>query len=90
MGLYDRTLASTLATARIQTAADAERLAAEGESVRRDQQSRRSMNNFFPEGENNYREEDFEPDEYLDEKEDDITAAVGVLGPSRRNETSLN
>ena len=90
MRLYDRTIASTLATARIQTAADAERLAAENKSVRRDQRFQRSNNNFFPKGEKNYLEEDFEPDEYLDKEEDDITAAVGVLGPSQRNETSLN
>ena len=90
MRLYDRTLASTLATAKIQTAADAERLAADGESVRRDQRFRRSINNFLPKGENNYLEDDFEPDEYLDDEEDDITAAVCVLGPSRWNETSLN
>ena len=33
--LYDRQLASSLAIAKIKTAADAERLAIEGESVRR-------------------------------------------------------
>ena len=46
--LYDRQLASSLAVVKIQTAADAERLAAEGEAVRRDQRSRRSTNNFLP------------------------------------------
>ena len=48
--LYDRQLASSLAVVKIQTAADAERLAAEGEAVRRDQRSRRSSSNFLPEG----------------------------------------
>ena len=50
LSLYDRQLASTLAVVKIQTAADAERLAAEGEAVRREQRSRRSMNNFLPDG----------------------------------------
>ena len=41
VGLYDRKLASSLAIAKIQTAADAEKLAIEKESVRRDPRSRR-------------------------------------------------
>ena len=49
LGLYNRQLASSLAVVKIQTAADAERLAAEGEAVRRDQRSWRSTNNFLPE-----------------------------------------
>ena len=49
LGLYNRQLASSLAVVKIQTAADAERLATEGEAVRRDQRSRRSPNNFLPE-----------------------------------------
>ena len=48
--LYDRQLAFSLAGVKIQTAADAERLAAEGEAVRRDQRSRRSTSNYLPEG----------------------------------------
>ena len=50
LGLYDRQLALSHAVVKIQTAADAERLAAEGEAVRRDQRSRRSTINFLPEG----------------------------------------
>ena len=51
MGLYDRHLASSLAIAKIQTAANAEGLAIEGESVRRDPRSRRSLSSYLPEGE---------------------------------------
>ena len=36
LGLYDRQVASSIAVVKIQTAADAERLAAESEAVRRD------------------------------------------------------
>ena len=46
IGLYDKQLAASLAVVKVQTAAEAERLAAEGESVRRDQRSRKS--NFNP------------------------------------------
>ncbi len=57
LGLYDRQLAASLAVVKIQTAADAERLAAEGEAVRRDLRSRRSKNNSLPEGEGEYLDE---------------------------------
>ena len=50
LGLYNRQLASPLAVVKIQTAADAERLAAEGEAVRHKQRPRRSTSNFLPEG----------------------------------------
>ena len=50
LGLYNRQLASSIAVMKIQTAADAERLTAKGETVRRDQRSRRSTSNFLPEG----------------------------------------
>ena len=41
IGFYDRQLAASLAVARIQNAANVERLAVEGEAVRHDQRSRR-------------------------------------------------
>ena len=72
LGLYDRKLASSLAVVKIQTAADAERLAAEDEGVRRDQRSRRSTNNFLPEGASCLDPEVFEEpsvEEPLDEEE---------------------
>ena len=40
---------SFLAVVKILTAADAEQLAAKGNTVRRDQRSRRNTNNFLPE-----------------------------------------
>ena len=50
IGLYDWQLAATLALPRIQSAADAERLALEEEAVHHDQQSRRFNLNLLPEG----------------------------------------
>ena len=88
LGLYDRQLASSLAVGKIQTAADAERLAAEVEAVRRDQHSRRSTSNFLPEGasapdlEALKEPSDAEP---LDEEEENLMAALGTLNPPRRN-----
>ena len=49
LGLYDRQLAASLAVARIQNAADAERLAVKGKAVPHDQQSRRSNLNLLHE-----------------------------------------
>ena len=44
---YNRQLASAIAVVKIQTAADAQRLAADSVAVRRDQRSRSSTNNFL-------------------------------------------
>ncbi len=41
LGLHDKQLAASLAVVKVQTAAEAERLAAEGEAVRRNQKSRK-------------------------------------------------
>ena len=51
MGFVDRQLDASLAIAKIKTAADAKRLAIEGESVRRDSQFRRSLSCHLTEGE---------------------------------------
>ena len=87
LGLYDRQLASSLAVVKIQTAANAEGLAANGEAVRRDQQSRRSTNNLpeeasalDPEG----LEEPSDAEPLHDEKEE-LMAALGTLNPTRKN-----
>ena len=47
LGLYDRQLASSLAVAKIKDSAEAEKLAAEGESVRRDLKNGKSYMNFL-------------------------------------------
>ena len=47
LGLYDRQLAASLAVATIHDSSDAERLAAEGESVRRCLKNRRSYMNLL-------------------------------------------
>ena len=88
LGLYDHQLASSLAVVKIQTAADAERLAAEGEAVRRDQRSRRITNNFLPEEVSAHDPEvldEFSNVEPLDEVEEELMAALGTLNPPRRN-----
>ena len=84
LGLYDRQLASSLPVVKIQTAADGEQLAAEGEAVRRDQRSRRSTNNFLPEEPSAQdpgslkKLSDAEP---LDEEEEELMATLGTLNP---------
>ena len=91
LGLSDRQLASSLAVVNIQTAADAERLAAEGEAMRRDQRYRRSTNNFLPEGPSCLDPEVFEEPsdaEPLDEEEKELMAALGTLNPPRRTSSS--
>ena len=45
LGLHERQLAASLAVVKIQTAANAEWLAAEGEVVRRDQKSKKYTRN---------------------------------------------
>ena len=103
LGQYDRHLASSLAVVKIQTAADAERLAAEGEAVRRDQRPRRSTSNFLPEGARAPESDD--PDEpsdaeSLEEEEEELRAGLGTTNhrqafnsigkpPERRKATSI-
>lgn len=47
LGLYDKQLAASLAVVKMQTAAEAERLAAKGEAVRFDQKSIKSSGNYL-------------------------------------------
>ena len=88
IGLYDKQLAANLAVVKVQTAAEAERLAAEGESVRRDQRSRRTNFNLLL-NEDRHDEHDIgQPEESSldeDEGEEDISAAVADLRSSRRD-----
>ena len=89
--LYDRELALSLAVVKIQTAADAKRLAGEIEAVKRDQRSRRSTNNFLPQGASGLDPEVFEkPSDAkpLDEEEEELIAALGTLNPHRKNSSS--
>ena len=86
IGLYDRQLAASLAVVKIQTAADAERLAAEGDAVRRYQRSRRANINSLHEeacgnDRNNCPGVDLQP---LNEKEKELTAAFGNFSADRR------
>ena len=91
LGLYNRQLASSLAVVKIQTAADVERLAAEGKAVISDQRSRRSTSNFLPERRSGPDPNVFEepPDaEPLDEKEEELMAALETRNPPRMNDSS--
>ena len=47
LGLYDRQLAAKLVVVKVQTTAEAERLAAEGEFVRRDQRLSKYTGNYL-------------------------------------------
>ena len=74
--------------ARIQNAADAERLAVEGEAVRHDQRPRRSNLNLLHDGaiiddSEDSPNADLEP---LDEEEEELTAAIGSFGATRRTD----
>ena len=92
LGLFDRQLASSLAVVKIQTAADAERLAAEGEAVRRDKRYRRSTNNFLPEepsAQDPGSLEEPSDAEPLDEEEEELMAALGTLNSTRKNFNSI-
>ena len=82
LGVYDRQLALSLAVDKIQTAADAERLAAEGEAVRRDQRFGRSTNNFLPKEASALDPEVLEESsdaEPLNKEEEELMAALGTL-----------
>ena len=93
MGLYDRQLAASLAVVRLTTAAEAERLAAEGDAVRHDQRSRRSGSNFLPEGAcagaGEPEDEDL-AEGFDDEEDEDLTAAFGDLRSARRGTGTWN
>ena len=90
LGLYDRLLASSFAVVKIQTAADADRLADEGEAVRSDQRSRRSTNNFARTNKRPGPEVLEEPSnaEPVDEEVGELMAALGTFNPPRKNSSS--
>ena len=89
LGLHDRQLASSLAVAKIQTAAEAERLAAEGEAVRKDQRGRKSSFNYLRES---LSPEDVDeictPGESRDssEEEEELSAALASAALTRRDD----
>ena len=66
--LHDKQLAASLAVVKVQTAGEAERLAAEGEAVRRDQKSRKSSGNYFIPSTNREAESENEEDLNLSEE----------------------
>ena len=60
LGLNDRQLAASLAVVKMQTGAEAERLAAEEEIVRRDQKSRKYTGNYILLSASNTEPEEYE------------------------------
>ena len=100
LGLHDRQLASSLAVAKIDSAAEAQRLAAEGDSVRRERRSRssgnylltsthRSSRTSMAEGERDSEEEGEEDEDEDDpEYDDEVAAALAEAQPRRSSSTS--
>ena len=87
LGLYDRQLAANLAVVKVQTAAEAERLAAEGEVVRRDQRTRKYTGNYLLPSASKSEPEEVEEYIYLSDKEeeDELVAAIADLRARRGN-----
>ena len=79
-GLYDRQLAASLAVVKPTSASEAQRIASEGEAVRRETRSRRTTTNVLADGASGGRAEE-DDDDYGevddDEGEEDISAALG-------------
>ena len=91
LGLHDKQLAANLAVVKVQSAAEAERLAAEGEAVRRDQRAKRTGNYSLPERideEESENEDVGEP--YPDEEEEEELAAALTDFKSGKRGTSTS
>ena len=92
VGLHDKQLAASLAVAKVQTASEAERLAAEGESVRQDQRSRRSNFNYLPamerSNEHDIGQAEDSLEDFGEEEEEDLSAAKADLRSNRRDGSS--
>ena len=88
-GLYDKQLAASLAVVKVQTAAEAERLAAEGVAVRRDKKSRKSLGNYFLPSTSREPESEKEEDLNLSEEEEEevLMATLADLKARRGNST---
>ena len=91
LGLYDRQLASSLAVAKIKDSSEAEKLAAEGVSVRKDMKNRKSyMNNLAvkdlaeSEDPDEKSADPGEPQDLDEEEEEEIPAALHSTTPVRR------
>ena len=90
LGLYDRQIAQSLAVAQIKTAAEAERLAVEGEAVTRDVRARRYLNNFHPEEacDEPLDDEDDYLQEAQDDGDDDLAAALPSTSANQRGNST--
>ena len=88
LGLYDKQLAASLAVVKVQTEAEAERLASEGEAVRRDQKSRKSSGNYFLPSTSRELESENEEDLNLSEEEEkELMATLADLNAISGNST---
>ena len=86
LGLHDRQLAANLAVVKVQSAAEAERLAAEGEVVRRDLRTRNYTGKYLLPSASKSEPEKVE-DPYLSEKkgEEELMAALADIRARRGN-----
>ena len=89
LGLHDKQLAASLAVVKVQTAAEAERLTAEGEVVRRDQKSRKSSGNYLLSSARREPESEEEEDPNLseEEEEEELMAILADLKARRGSST---
>ena len=85
--LYNRQLAANIAVVTVQTAAEAERLAAEGKVVRRDQRTRKYTGNYLFPSASKLEPEEVEDDRYLSEMEEKeaLMAALADMRARRGN-----
>ena len=89
LGLHDKQLAASLAVVKVQTTAEAERLAAEGKAVRRDQKSRKSSGNYLLPSASREPESEEEKDLNLseEEEEEELMAKLEDIKARRGNST---
>ena len=87
--LHDKQLAASFAVVKVQTAAEAERLAAESEALRRDQKSRKASGKYFLPSTNREPESSNEEDLNMSEEEEEkeLMATLANLKARRANTT---
>ena len=88
LGLHKKQLAASLAVVKLQTAAEAKRLATKSEAVRRDQKSRKSSGNYHLPAASGEPESDKEEDLNLNEVEKEkLMATLADLKTRRGSST---
>ena len=85
--LNDKQLAASLSVVKVKRATEAEQRAAEGETVRRDQESRKSSGNYFLPSTSREPESKNDKDLNLSEEEEELMATLADLKARRGNST---